>query len=283
MTRLDPKILQTTLRETKAKWQAVGEPPREYALGYTPGPSEHALEMREMMAFTNHKQFLAAAALASPPYPSPFDWRKASGGNYITPIRDQNHCGSCVAFGSVATVEANVLVARKKPGLDIDLSEADLFFCHEGVQGGTCGTGWYVDPALDVFKKPGIVDEKCFPYSDHDQPCHKCADWKKRLTRIKNWHKVYSTTDMKQWLSKYGPLVTCFSVYSDFFSYRSGVYHHVSGPLVGGHCVSCIGYSDSGHYWICKNSWGSAWGERGFFNIAYGQVGIDAIMWAIEA
>src|SRR6516164_8153199 len=51
------------------------------------------------------------------------------------------------------------------------------------------------------------------------------------------------------------PLTTCFSVYADFYSYHSGIYHHVSGALEGGHCVCCIGYDDARRYWICKNSW----------------------------
>jgi C1A family cysteine protease len=76
--------------------------------------------------------------------------------------------------------------------------------------------------------------------------------------------------------------VTCFSVYADFFNYHTGIYHHVSGSLQGGHCVCCVGYDDVKRCWICKNSWNTSWGDSGFFNIAYGQVGIDAAMWALE-
>jgi C1A family cysteine protease len=87
---------------------------------------------------------------------------------------------------------------------------------------------------------------------------------------------------MKNWISTKGPLVTCYSVYNDFFSYRSGIYKHVTGSLAGGHCVSCVGYNDVDKYWICKNSWGAGFGEGGFFRIAYGECGIDANMYAVE-
>ena len=88
--------------------------------------------------------------------------------------------------------------------------------------------------------------------------------------------------DMKLWLSTRGALATCFTVYQDFFAYHTGTYHHVSGTAVGGHCVAVVGYDDKNRMWICKNSWGPNWGAGGFVNIGYGEVGIDAQMWAVE-
>src|SRR5216110_1779739 len=87
---------------------------------------------------------------------------------------------------------------------------------------------------------------------------------------------------MKTWISTHGPLDACFSVYNDFFGYSSGIYHHVTGAYAGGHCVGIVGYNDSGQYWIAKNSWGTGWGESGFFRIGYGECGIDSEMWAVE-
>ena len=54
-----------------------------------------------------------------------------------------------------------------------------------------------------------------------------------------------------------GPVVACFSVYQDFFSYSSGVYVYQTGDYVGGHCVKIVGWgedSKSGlNYWIVQN------------------------------
>ena len=87
---------------------------------------------------------------------------------------------------------------------------------------------------------------------------------------------------MKVWLATRGPLVTYMTVYDDFYYYAGGVYQHSTGNLDGGHCVCVIGYDDNQGAWICRNSWGTGWGAAGFFLIAYGQVGIDAQMWAVE-
>jgi len=35
-------------------------------------------------------------------------------------------------------------------------------------------------------------------------------------------------------------------------------------------------------FWICKNSWGTGWGESRNSCIDYGQCGIDSTMWAVE-
>jgi cathepsin B len=77
---------------------------------------------------------------------------------------------------------------------------------------------------------------------------------------------------------------TAFSVYEDFLHYSGGVYHHVTGAFVGGHAIKILGWgtdSASGlNYWLCANSWGTAWGEQGFFRIMQGELGIDSAVFA---
>jgi C1A family cysteine protease len=222
----------------------------------------------------------AGAAVAA--YPASFDLRDVNGSNYITPIEDQGNCGSCVAFGTTATVEGTFQLQSGKPNSGVDLSEAQLFYCIGGSQGRNCENGWWPDGALAAYQNSGIVDAACFPYTAGDQPCHLCANSQSRLTKITGWHTLSATADMKTWLSTRGSLSTCFSVYDDFYHYTGGVYTQTSTVYQGGHCVCVVGYDDNNRCWICKNSWGTGWGEGGFFQIAYGQCGIDAEMWAVD-
>jgi hypothetical protein len=61
------------------------------------------------------------------------------------------------------------------------------------------------------------------------------------------------------------------SVYSDFYYYSGGVYQYTSGTYQGGHAILIVGYDDAGQYFIVKNSWGSGWGESGYFRIGYSE------------
>ena len=62
---------------------------------------------------------------------------------------------------------------------------------------------------------------------------------------------------------------TRFYVYSDFMSYKDGIYKYTYGIREGGHAIKVIGWGKEGdiEYWICANSWGTKWGIDGFFKI----------------
>lgn len=223
------------------------------------------------------------AATAS--LPAVVDWRKR-GGNFVSPVQDQAFCGSCVAFATIAVLESMVRITGQAPKLDVDLSEAHLFFCYGPDRGaGACPDGgWWPDDSFACLKT-GVVDEIGFPYTDADQPCRLQPDAKNRRTTVGNVVVLDRVSDMKRHLAEVGPLAACFTTYEDFtFFYRGGVYRYreeTAGEYIGGHCVAIIGYDETQQCWIGKNSWGAGWGRDGFFRIGYGEVGIDASMWGI--
>lgn len=254
----------------------------ESRLGYLPSRGVPPIEEQESMA----AQAVAAPPPSAPSYPPAVDLRSVEGASLVGPIRDQGSCGSCVAFGACAAVEGTLRAERKEPGLEVDLSEADLFYCKAAAQGRTCGGptgGWYPKAALDVFAEGGgVPDESCFPYTPGDQQCASCSDWQGRATTIAAWQPLHEPAEMKDWLASHGPLVGSMRVYEDFQLYAGGIYSHVTGGSLGGHCICIVGYDDESKHWICQNSWGEGWGEGGFFRIAYGQCGIDSGALGVE-
>ena len=231
-------------------------------------------------AQVDHEALLRAA-----PLPAKVDWRK-KGGNFVTPVKDQMFCGSCVAFGTIAVLESMVRIAGQAPALTVDLSEAHLYFCYGPNHGAIpCPDGgWWPDESFACLKT-GVVDEVGFPYTDDDQPCHLGPGATNRRTTISKFVVLDKVGDMKKHLATVGRLAACFETYEDFVMfYKGGVYRYneeTSGEFVGGHCVQIIGYDDDQRAWIAKNSWGTGWGRDGFFRIGYGEVGIDASMWGI--
>lgn len=283
--------IQAAIESSGAEWTAseneftqMSEAQKKLLLGYTPGPGEMSLKEQERVSAMN--AFSSKAGISGGiGYPVSYDLRNVAGQNYITSVKNQGGCGSCVAFGTIATAEGTLRRQLGNPGFAVDYSEAHLFYCHARSEGRRCSGangGWWPDKALNAFRDKGVVDDACYPYTAGDQSCGVCSDWANRITKITAWHNITNVSQMKEWISTKGPLVACFTVYSDFYSYRSGVYRHVTGGVEGGHCVSAVGYSDTGGYWICKNSWGAGFGESGFFKIAYGQCGIDSSMQAID-
>lgn len=209
--------------------------------------------------------------------PSAFDLRNVGGVNYDTSVKDQGSCGSCVAFGSCATMETIFRFTRRTL-TPIDLSEAHLFYCYARAEGRTCSTGWWPERALINARDKGVTFEDYYPYTPGDQNCSNLnADWPNRLAKVSAFENISgNAAKMKESISTYGSVTACFNVYQDFFSYRSGVYRHVTGALAGGHCVVLIGYDDSAACWIARNSWSTAWGDGGYFRIGYGQCGIES-------
>jgi C1A family cysteine protease len=280
--RINLDELAATLRQEEAPWEsgetsmtALSEDQLQVRLGFTPPPGAATLEEvdRELRNGLPHLPFTAAAAVGAP---ASYDLRNVNGQSYVTGVRDQGSCGSCVAFGTVAVLESSLKIAAGNPALTVDLSEAHLFYCHGRRQGRRCATGWWPEAALDACREQGLAFEQSYPYVAGDADCTGLdASWKNRYVSLTGRRQL-SGAQIKEWIATRGPVTGCFIVYSDFFAYRSGVYRHVSGEQVGGHCVALIGYDDSQNCWIAKNSWGTGWGENGFFRIAYGECGIDS-------
>jgi len=203
--------------------------------------------------------------------PSKLDWRNYQGLDWTTPVKNQGNCGSCWAFAVIAGIESRMKIRNGNAAFNPDLSEQDLVSCSNA---GTCGGGWdYL--AMQWMKDHGVPNETCFPYAAIDAPCNStCSD----VVKIDDWAwagGTWASTDVnaiKQALLD-GPVSTYLTVYTDFFFYSNGIYKMVLGALEGGHLVSIIGWDDTTTppCWIVKNSWGTGWGENGYFRIVMGK------------
>uniref|UniRef100_A0A6P7GVZ4 Cathepsin B-like isoform X1 n=1 Tax=Diabrotica virgifera virgifera TaxID=50390 RepID=A0A6P7GVZ4_DIAVI len=99
-------------------------------------------------------------------------------------------------------------------------------------------------------------------------------NYKSELTYAAGPPDWYTTVaDMQREIMTNGPVETTFRLYTDFWNYKSGVYHNVGGDYAGDHCVRVLGWGvENGvPYWLAANSWNEDWGDKGFFKILRGK------------
>lgn len=282
--RVDVSAVQRALETQDHPWEAaenhltrLSADERAKRLG-VPLPDEEHLALLEQRSRELRARLLTPGAAAEAAgLPGAFDLRNIGGQNYVSGIRDQGQCGSCVAFGSVAVMEGTARFTRGMPTLDSDFSEAHLYYGWGSTVGVTCDTGWMPLPALTFATNDGICFEAEWPYTAGNTNGGSApANWQQHRAKATGTLDVTNkVADIKAHLTTVGPVTGCFVVYTDFFSYKSGVYTQTTGKVEGGHCVAIVGYDDAQQAWIIKNSWGTGWGMGGYGLIQYGQCYID--------
>ncbi|XP_076844214.1 cathepsin Bb isoform X2 [Brachyhypopomus gauderio] len=222
--------------------------------------------------------------------------------NTIGQIRDQGSCGSCWAFGAVEAMSDRFCI-QSSGKISVEISAEDLLSCCEG-----CGMGCYGGfpaAAWDFWTKIGLVtgglygsSVGCRPYTitpcEHHMngsrppcsgeqetpPCvRQCVQgYSPSYTEDRHFgQRSYSVpSDPQQIMAeiyKNGPVEAAFSVYEDFLLYKTGVYQHVTGALLGGHAIKILGWGEenSTPYWLAANSWNTDWGDQGYFKILRGK------------
>jgi len=206
--------------------------------------------------------------------PTEFDSRTAFPG-LLRPIRNQKACGSCWAF-SAAEVLSDRFAIQTKNTNQPPLSPEDLVSCDHGdmgCSGGRLPTAW------SYLTGTGIVTDSCFPYGAGSGQAPACAtkcvdgsDFKKY--KAKNSYAINGVENMQKEIMTNGPVQVAFTVYKSFMSYKSGVYTKHWWEILpeGGHAVKIIGWGEENGtpYWLVANSWGTTWGDEGFFKIKRG-------------
>jgi PKD repeat protein len=215
----------------------------------------------------------SAAALATgvvSPYVPDFSWRNRHGQNWLTSARQQGGCGAGWVFAATGATElmANLYFNRH---LDLDLSEQECLSC---MNGGSCGGG-YVEPILDYITQNGVFEEACFPYTASNQVCsNACSN---PAENIKIGGRTQFTNDsedtVKSWIlqgaATIGPAGTwqlltlagyrTLKVGDTFFIRdSSGNFQWITITAAD---TNLIGKT----VWEMKNSWGTAWGDNGYF------------------
>jgi cathepsin F len=217
--------------------------------------------------------------------PKTFDWRTKGA---VSAVKNQQSCGSCWTFSTAENIEGQWFLAGHTPVPS--LSEQWIVDCsHACLQSepdlcnGGCGGGLPWLAYQDIMANKGLTGESNYPYVGYQQNCPASEPG---VASIANWTALDTNpTDIITYMEANGPLSITLNA-DLLMSYTGGV---ITGtpddcPNSGSdHAVLLVGYDNTQtnsnpDFWIVKNSWGTDWGEQGYFRIESdnGLCGINA-------
>ncbi len=234
-------------------WQQEGG----HGLGYIPSPFKWS-----------HLPLLPPEGPPLEGQPASYDLRTRG---EVTGVRDQSTCGSCWAFATYGSLESWLLKTQSETW---DLSENHLKDGHL-FDPLPCSGGNSDMSTAYLVRWCGPATETCDPYVAGDsRPANACSPQKYLESAL--WFSTQ--TAIKNAVQTYGALYTSMCWYGALYNSEDHTYYSAltSCPSGQGHAVAIAGWDDakvtaapSPGAWICKNSWGTGWGEAGYFYLSY--------------
>lgn len=200
--------------------------------------------------------------------------------NNATPVEDQGNLGSCTGQAIAESIE----LVNKKNGKATEISRLFIYYQERVYENSIhVDAGAYIRDGIKVVYNYGAPLESLWPYDESKwdtQPSQAAyTDAAKR--KVKLYQKCVDFLAVKSAIASGFPVVVGFSVYSSFLSYKVTSTGVMSYPntrkesWLGGHAVCLVGYNDNyggiknNGYFIAKNSWGTSWGDKGYFYMPY--------------
>ncbi|KAB0362524.1 hypothetical protein FD754_006680 [Muntiacus muntjak] len=197
--------------------------------------------------------------------PPRWDWRDKGA---VTDVKDQGMCGSCWAFSVTGNVEGQWFLRR---GTLLSLSEQELLDCDKTDK--ACLGGLPSNAYSAIRNLGGLETEDDYSYRGRLQTCSFSAEKAKvyindSVELSKNEQKLAA------WLAKNGPISVAINAFGMQF-YRHGISHPLRplcSPWLIDHAVLLVGYGNRSAtpFWAIKNSWGTDWGEEGYYYLHRG-------------
>ena len=234
------------------KYQVFPEGPKEF--GYVPPPHD-----------LSHIKVVPGMLMAPA---ASWDWRTMNG---VTSVKNQNPYGTCWAFAALGDLESKILINES---IVNDYSEYNIQGCNPVSQ--DCNWGGNAYMSTNYMSLLGSVNESCDPYPGAcpNATCsNPSCDFQKQVT---GWKLIPNdVTAIKAALQTYGPVYTSmYASFPGFGTYDGTTCLTYTGTEDPNHGVLIVGFDDdmcSGNgAWIVKNSWGTGWGDNGYFYIQYG-------------
>ncbi|MFI5294600.1 MAG: lectin like domain-containing protein [Thermodesulfovibrionales bacterium] len=290
MAPLNPKFVDYMNLKSVPRLSIPNVTSDGYALGYIPSPLDLS-HLAGQSIFPADS--LRATSMEAPlqALPASYDLRPGN----VTAVRNQGQCGDCWAFATMGSAESNLLMSV---GETWNFSEYNLNMNH-GFVWLPC-EGGNGDMSTAYFARWGAPDYQSGPINEIDDPYHPQATPPPGYTPPvsptlrKHLQEViivpprtgYSDNDnLKNAVMTYGGVMTSYYASSSYFPMGcptgTCTTYYYSGGSFADHAVTIVGWDDNfpsssfspaaahNGAFIIKNSWGTGWGDGGYFYISY--------------
>jgi C1A family cysteine protease len=278
---LNPAFVQ--YQQNKSAGKVATQTVNGLGLGWVPPPYELS------------KAPTATSLAQAQAYPATYDLRTL---NKVSPVENQGDCGSCWTFATFGSLESYLL-----PGLTTTYSENNLknfadfdYTCCAGGDSAMSTAylarwGTTMTDATGATIHGGPVTSASDPYSDSS--CTSSATTSQIAMHVQNVYylplkqSALDNNAIKSALMTYGGVYTAFqwessssSTTTSYWNQATAAYYDYNAPGAN-HAVTIVGWDDNfsaknfsttppgNGAWICKNSWGTSFGQSGYFYVSY--------------
>lgn len=233
----------------------------------------------------DQRDFLYAEKVAAPVHvPPSVDLR-----GKCSPVFDQGQIGSCTGNALAGGLEFLEIKEMKTTGKGADvfdpkkfqhISRLFIYYNERELEGTTDhDAGAMLRDGVKSLVQWGACREATWKYGPSlvlKKPTAK-AYTEASAHEISTYLRILTLDQMRQCLAEGYPFAFGFSVYESFESPEVAKSGRMPMPkttekLLGGHAVLAVGYDDAKGMLIVRNSWGTAWGDRGYFYMPYDYV-----------
>jgi len=190
----------------------------------------------------------------------------------VTPVKDQGQCGSCWSFSAVGATEGSYQIAS---GRLVSLAEQQLVDCDTApytTDGNSGCNGGYEDRGIAYIGEAGACSESSYTYTATDGTCavSSCSMTLAPGT-VSGVKSVGTNADAMKTALMTAPVSIALNANGrNFQLYSSGVMTDKCHGFTD-HAVLAVGYgtsTDGTPYFRVKNSWGTSWGDAGYFKVS---------------